>query len=54
MAEQKQFIDWLKCIQGVIKLATNPNTLKAIEPPAIRFSVIEALWARGFTNAAEH
>src|SRR5207253_2627066 len=44
-AKQKQFTEWLKCIQGVIKLATS------IAPPAIQFSVIEALWARGFTNA---
>jgi hypothetical protein len=45
-AKQKQFTEWLKCIQGVTKLA------EKIEPHAIRFSVIEALWARGFTNAA--
>jgi hypothetical protein len=45
-AKQKEFTEWLKCIQGVSKLA------KGIEPLAIQFSVIEALWARGFTNAA--
>src|SRR6185436_92399 len=44
-AKQKQFTEWLKCIQRVIKLATN------IGPAAIQFSVIEALWARGFTSA---
>jgi hypothetical protein len=45
-AKQNQFTEWLKCIQGVAKLATD------IQPAEIRFSVIEALWARGFTNAA--
>lgn len=45
-ANQKQFTEWLKCIQGVTKLASG------IGPAAIQFSVTEALWARGFTNAA--
>jgi hypothetical protein len=42
---QQQFNEWLSCIQGVIKLA------KGITPVEMQFSVIEALWARGFTNA---
>ncbi|NEN88689.1 MAG: insecticidal toxin complex protein [Okeania sp. SIO3H1] len=42
---QQQFIEWLTCIQGVV------NLTNGIEPPEIQFSVIEALWARGFINA---
>jgi Tc toxin complex TcA C-terminal TcB-binding domain len=42
---QEQFIEWLNCIRGVIKLA------KGITPVEMQFSVIEALWARGFTDA---
>jgi Tc toxin complex TcA C-terminal TcB-binding domain len=41
---QEQFIEWLKCIQGVV------NLTNGITPSEIQFSVIEALWARGFTN----
>ncbi|HEX8355117.1 MAG TPA: hypothetical protein VF611_19590, partial [Pyrinomonadaceae bacterium] len=44
-AAQQQFAAWLGCVRGVVQLA------KGIEPAAIRFSVIEALWARGFTGA---
>ncbi|PYP83713.1 MAG: insecticidal toxin complex protein [Blastocatellia bacterium AA13] len=43
--KQGQFAEWLKCIQGVTKLALD------IKPDEIRISVIEALWARGFTNS---
>ncbi|MCY7282514.1 MAG: insecticidal toxin complex protein, partial [Cyanobacteria bacterium CAN_BIN43] len=41
---QQQFIAWLNCIQGVVNLT---NGISSIE---IQFSVIEALWARGFTS----
>ncbi|MEG4274722.1 MULTISPECIES: hypothetical protein, partial [unclassified Microcoleus] len=41
---QQQFIEWLSCIQSVI------NLTNGISPIEIQFSVIEALWARGFTN----
>lgn len=44
-AAQQQFAAWLNCIRGVVKL------VKGIEPLQLQFSVIEALWARGFTNA---
>ncbi|KYC35938.1 hypothetical protein WA1_48895 [Scytonema hofmannii PCC 7110] len=41
---QQQFIEWLTCIQGVI------NLTNGITPIEIQFSVMEALWARGFTS----
>jgi hypothetical protein len=41
---QQQFIAWLTCIQGVV------NLTNGITPIELQFSVIEALWARGFTN----
>lgn len=41
---QQQFIAWLTCIQGVVTLTNG------ITPIELQFSVIEALWARGFTN----
>jgi Tc toxin complex TcA C-terminal TcB-binding domain len=41
---QQQFIAWLACIQGVV------NLTNGITPIELQFSVIEALWARGFTN----
>ncbi len=41
------FIQWIECIQQVLALA------KGIEPDPIRFSVVEALWARGFVRAAD-
>lgn len=41
---QQQFIEWLSCIQGVV------NLTNGITPIEIQFSVMEALWARGFTN----
>jgi Tc toxin complex TcA C-terminal TcB-binding domain len=41
---QQQFIEWLTCIQGVV------NLTNGITPIEIQFSVVEALWARGFTN----
>jgi hypothetical protein len=42
---QQQFVEWLGCIQGMTKL------VRGIESAEIQFSVIEALWARGLTNA---
>lgn len=44
-AAQEQFTKWLTCIQGVITLTNG------ITPVEVQFSVMEALWARGFTNA---
>jgi len=41
---QKQFTDWLNCIKGVFTLVEN------IESVEMRFSVMEALWARGITS----
>jgi Tc toxin complex TcA C-terminal TcB-binding domain len=41
---QQHFIEWLSCIQTVV------NLTNGITPIEIQFSVIEALWARGFTN----
>ncbi|HEY9892565.1 MAG TPA: neuraminidase-like domain-containing protein [Candidatus Sericytochromatia bacterium] len=41
---QQQFIEWLSCIQSVV------NLTNGISPIELQFSVIEALWARGFTN----
>ncbi len=43
-AAQQQFADWLECIKGMLALTTG------ITPDELQFSVIEALWARGFTN----
>jgi hypothetical protein len=42
---QQQFTDWLVCIQNVL-LLTN-----GITPVELQFSVMEALWARGFASA---
>jgi hypothetical protein len=42
-----QFTEWLICIRGVIALTVG------ILPEALRFSVIEALWARGFLKAGD-
>lgn len=42
---QEQFTEWLTCIQGLLNLANG------ISPDVMQFSVMEALWARGFTNA---
>jgi len=42
---QQQFTQWLTCIRDVINLTGE------ITPDKVQFSVIEALWARGFTNA---
>jgi hypothetical protein len=42
---QEQFTEWLSCIQGVLNLTND------IMPDVMQFSVMEALWARGFTNA---
>lgn len=50
-AKQKQFTQWLICIQGVVKLAEGVEQSAKPFSGAIQFSVIEALWARGFTNA---
>ncbi|WP_144551347.1 neuraminidase-like domain-containing protein [Peribacillus simplex] len=36
--------DWLNCIQGVLDLTDG------IQPDGMRFSVMEALWARGITD----
>jgi Tc toxin complex TcA C-terminal TcB-binding domain len=44
-AVQQQFTEWLICIQGAVNLANG------ILPAELQYSVIEALWARGFTNA---
>ena len=41
---KEQFIEWLTCIKSVVNLTNE------ITPIKIQFSVIEALWARGFTN----
>ncbi|WP_226602992.1 neuraminidase-like domain-containing protein [Bacillus cereus] len=41
---QKRFTEWLTCIQGVL------NLTKGITPSEMQFSVMEALWARGFTS----
>ncbi|MEQ9238017.1 Tc toxin subunit A-related protein [Coleofasciculus sp. E2-BRE-01] len=41
---QEQFIEWLTCIQGMI------NLTNGITPIEMQFSVMEALWARGFTS----
>lgn len=41
---KQQFIEWLTCIKSVVNLTNK------ITPIEIQFSVIEALWARGFTN----
>ena len=42
---QEQFTEWLTCIQGLL------NLTNGITPDVMQFSVMEALWARGFTNA---
>ncbi|MDZ7363649.1 MAG: insecticidal toxin complex protein [candidate division KSB1 bacterium] len=44
-AAQVQFTAWLTCIQRLI------NLTNGITPVEMQFSVMEALWARGFTNA---
>jgi hypothetical protein len=41
---QQQFTAWLRCIQDLITLTNS------ITPPELQFSVMEALWARGFVN----
>lgn len=48
---KQQFTNWLECIQGVVKLAEGVEQPAKPFSGAIQFSVIEALWARGFTNA---
>ncbi|QEL71780.1 MULTISPECIES: neuraminidase-like domain-containing protein [unclassified Bacillus cereus group] len=45
LVAQQQFTEWLECIQGVINLTSG------ITPVDMQFSVMEALWARGFTDA---
>ena len=47
-ATQNQFIEWLGCIQSVVGLVADIDD--AIDD-YLRFSVIEALWARGFNNS---
>ncbi|MFE6707752.1 neuraminidase-like domain-containing protein [Bacillus thuringiensis] len=42
---QQQFTEWLKCIKNVFDLTED------ISPDEKRFSVMEALWARGFVDA---
>ncbi len=42
---QIQFTAWLNCIKGMVTLTNG------IAPSELQFSVIEALWARGFTSA---
>ncbi|PFJ40214.1 insecticidal toxin complex protein [Priestia megaterium] len=42
---QRQFTEWLKCIKSVFDLTESTS------PDEKRFSVMEALWARGFIDA---
>ncbi len=44
---REQFTEWLVCIRNVIELTAG------IEPEILRFSVIEALWARGFLKPGD-
>ncbi|MEH7275211.1 neuraminidase-like domain-containing protein [Neobacillus vireti] len=44
---QKQFTAWLSCIKGVLDLTNG------ISPNEMQFSVMEALWARGFINSED-
>ena len=46
-AMQAQFTDWLVCIRGALALT------QSIVPDELRFSVTEALWARGILMAAD-
>jgi hypothetical protein len=44
-AMQQQFTHWLTCIQNVL------NLTNGITPAELQFSVMEALWARGFADS---
>lgn len=41
---QESFLGWLRCMRGVFALT------EGIAPPSLRFSVTEALWARGLAS----
>lgn len=46
---RSQFVDWLECLKKVLSLADGVGPDKS----PIRFSVVEALWARGFTDPSK-
>ena len=47
---QSQFLDWLLCIEGAFELT---GGIEATHSDKVRFSVTEALWARGFLHAGD-